>query len=243
MSRGVSNKITYKPYSQSEQWLLPPSLNELVPENHFVRIVSKTVDELKIEKVFAKYTKGGGASRYDPVMLLKVLVYCYMTGTYSSRQIAKQCRENVNVMWLTGFQQPDFRTINTFRSEKLKDSIEEIFVATVKLLNRSGYVSLEKYFVDGTKIESAANKYTFVWKKAVEKNERKLDEKLRVFLKDVDEITHKENQLYGDSDFAELGDDTPVTSEDIKAAAEKINRKLAEINDLHDDESKDVKKN
>ena len=54
MSRGVSNKITYKPYSQNEQWIIPPSLDELVPENHFVRIVSKTVDELRIEKVFAK---------------------------------------------------------------------------------------------------------------------------------------------------------------------------------------------
>ena len=97
-------------------------------------------------------TFDGGASRYNPVMLLKVMVYCYMTGIYSSRQIAKQCRENVNVMWLTGFQKPDFRTINTFRSEKLKDSIEEIFVSTVRLLNRKGYVSLEKYFVDGTKI-------------------------------------------------------------------------------------------
>ncbi|MCI6912045.1 MAG: transposase [Treponema succinifaciens] len=170
MSRGVSDKITYKPYNQHAQWLLPPSLDELVPQNHFVRIVSKTVDELEIEEVFARNTKGGGASRYNPVMLLKVLIYCYMTGTYSSRQIAKQCRENVNVMWLTGFQKPDFRTINTFRSEKLKDSIEEIFVSTVKLLNRKGYVSLEKYFVDGTKIESAANKYTFVWKKATEKN-------------------------------------------------------------------------
>ena len=170
MSRGVSDKITYKPYNQGEQWLLPPSLDELVPQNHFVRIVSKTVEELEIEEVFARNTKGGGASRYNPVMLLKVLIYCYMTGTYSSRQIAKQCRENVNVMWLTGFQKPDFRTINTFRSEKLKDSIEEIFVSTVKLLNRKGYVSLEKYFVDGTKIESAANKYTFVWKKATEKN-------------------------------------------------------------------------
>ena len=170
MSRGVSDKITYKPYNQGEQWLLPPSLDELVPQNHFVRIVSKTVDELEIEEVFARNTKGGGASRYNPVMLLKVLIYCYMTGTYSSRQIAKQCRENVIVMWLTGFQKPDFRTINTFRSEKLKDSIEEIFVSTVKLLNRKGYVSLEKYFVDGTKIESAANKYTFVWKKATEKN-------------------------------------------------------------------------
>lgn len=243
MSRGVSDKITFKPYNQGEQWLLPPSLDELVPENHFVRIVSKTVDELRIEDVFAKYTKGGGASRYNPVMLLKVLVYCYMTGTYSSRQIAKQCRENVNVMWLTGFQKPDFRTINKFRSEKLKDSIEEIFVAAVKLLNRKGYVSLEKYFVDGTKIESAANKYTFVWKKAVEKNEKKLDEKLRVFLRDVDEITHKENQLYGDKDFAETGDDEPVTSEDIKAAAEEINKKLAEINNLDYEESKDVKKN
>ena len=243
MSRGVSDKITFKPYNQGEQWLLPPSLDELVPENHFVRIVSKTVDELRIEDVFAKYTKGGGASRYNPVMLLKVLVYCYMTGIYSSRQIAKQCRENVNVMWLTGFQKPDFRTINKFRSEKLKDSIEEIFVAAVKLLNRKGYVSLEKYFVDGTKIESAANKYTFVWKRAVEKNEKKLDEKLRVFLKDVDEITHKENQLYGDRDFAETGDDDPVTSEDIKAAAAQINKKLAEINGLEDEDSKDVKKN
>ena len=148
----VKPSTTYKPYNQGGQWLLPPSLDELVPQNHFARIVSKTVDELEIEETFARNTKGGGASRYNPVMLLKVMVYCYMTGIYSSRQIAKQCRENVNVMWLTGFQKPDFRTINTFRSEKLKDSIEEIFVSTVRLLNRKGYVSLEKYFVDGTKI-------------------------------------------------------------------------------------------
>ena len=73
MSRGVSDKITYKPYNQHEQWLLPPSLDELVPQNHFVRIVSKTVDELEIEEVFARNTKGGGASRYNPVMLLKVM--------------------------------------------------------------------------------------------------------------------------------------------------------------------------
>ena len=116
-------------------------------------------------------------------------------------------------------------------------------MATVKLLNRKGYVSLEKYFVDGTKIESAANKYTFVWKKAVEKNEKKLDEKLRVFLDDVDEAVHRENRLYGDRDFAEQGDDGPVTSEEIKEAAARINQKLAEINGLDDEESKEVKKN
>lgn len=242
MSRGVSDKITFKPYRQDEQWLLPPSLDELVPENHFVRIVSRTVDELKIEKVFAKYTKGGGASRYNPVMLLKVLIYCYMTGTYSSRQIAKQCRENINVMWLAGNQTPDFRTINKFRGEKLKESIEEIFIATVKLLNMKGYVSLEKYFVDGTKIESAANKYSFVWKRAVEKNEKKLDSKLRDFLAEVDEITDEENKEYGNKDLAELGEDITVTSEEIKEAAAKINKKLDEICERDDEESKDVKK-
>ena len=121
MSRGVSDKITYKPYNQGGQWLLPPSLDELVPQNHFVRIVSKTVDELEIEEAFARNTKGGGASRYNPVMLLKVMIYCYMTGIYSSRQIAKQCRENVNVMWLIGFQKPGFRTAfvqNQFKTYK-----------------------------------------------------------------------------------------------------------------------------
>ena len=242
MSRGVSDKITFKPYSQEERWLLPPSLDELIPQNHLVRTVSKTVDELNIEKIFAKYTKGGGASRYNPVMLLKVMIYCYMTGVYSSRQIAKQCRENINVMWLAGNQTPDFRTINKFRGEKLKDAIEEIFISTVKLLNIKGFVSLEKYFVDGTKVESASNKYTFVWKKAVEKNEKKLDEKLRVFLKEVEEITDVENREYGNKDLAELGEDITVTSEEIKAVADKINKKLDEIADSINEESKDVKK-
>ena len=73
MSRGVSDKITYKPYNQHAQWLLPPSLDELVSQNHFVRIVSKTVDELDIEEVFARNTKGDGTSRYNPIMLLKVM--------------------------------------------------------------------------------------------------------------------------------------------------------------------------
>lgn len=68
-------------------------------------------------------------------------------------------------MWLAGNNKPDFRTINAFRGEKLKGTIEEIFISTVKLLYKKGYVSLEKYFVDGTKIESAANRYTFAWKK------------------------------------------------------------------------------
>jgi len=81
-----------------------------------------------------------------------------------------------------------------------------------------------------------------VWKKAVEKNEKKLDEKLRVFLKDVEEITDEENREYGNKDLAELGEDITVTSEEIKAVADKINKKLDEIADSINEESKDVKK-
>lgn len=81
------------------------------------------------------------------------------------------------------------------------------------------------------------------FKSLLSNNEKKLDEKLKVFLRDVEEITRKENQIYSDKDFAETGDDTPVTSEEIKAVAERINKKLAEINGLDDEDSKDVKKN
>ena len=176
-------------------------------------------------------------------MLLKVLIYCYLTGTYSSRQIAKQCRENVNVMWLAANQKPDFRTINAFRGERLKSVIEEVFTATVKLLYEKGYVKLEKYFVDGTKIESAANKYTFVWKGSVEKYEKKLDEKVRELIKEINTIAEQENEIYGDKDLEELGEGAEVTSEEIKAVAQKINNKLEALAENSEKKAKIVKKN
>ena len=242
MSRGVSSKITFKRYDQSEQWLLPPSLEELVPENHLVRVVSATVDKIELKALFKAYSTGGGASRYHPQMLLKVLIYCYLTGTYSSRQIAKQCRENVNVMWLAANQKPDFRTINAFRGERLKRVIEEVFTATVKLLYEKGYVKLEKYFVDGTKIESAANKYTFVWKGSVEKYEKKVDEKVRELIKEINTIAEQENEIYGDKDLEELGEGAEVTSKEIKEVAQKINNKLEALAENSETKAKTVKK-
>lgn len=158
MSRGVSTKVRYKPYSQSDQWLLPPSLDELVPQNHCVRTLNDTIDALQIEGIFKDFAKGGGASRYNPVMLVKIIIYGYMTGVFSSRKLGRAVKENIYFMWLAGNQKPDFRTINAFRGKELKETIEEIFVSVVKLLNQKGYVQLQNYYVDGTKIESAANK-------------------------------------------------------------------------------------
>lgn len=240
MPKGISDKITFKPYDQSQQWLIPPSIDELVPEPHLVRVVSETIDELNLEDILKKYTKGGGASRFHPVMMLKVLIYGYMSGVYSSRHLARACRENVLFMWLAGGQKPDFRTINTFRSEKLNGVIQEVLVTTAKMLETKGYIKLENYFVDGTKIESASGKYTFVWKKATDTNERRMDDKIRAFVAAINHVSEEENNEYGERDLEELGEQATFTSEDLKTLVSTLNDRLASLEESA--ENKPVKK-
>jgi transposase len=106
-------------------------------------------------------------------MLTKVIIYAYMQRIYSSRQIAKAVRENVMFMWIAGRQRPDFRTLNRFRSERKKTVLENVVATVLQFLVEENYVKLEHYFVDGTKIEANANRYTFVWGKAVMKQKMK----------------------------------------------------------------------
>jgi transposase len=95
MSKGKSDKITYKPYDQWQAYLIPPGVDELIPENHLVRLVSEVIDEMGIAGLLRKYQAGGGASRYHPEMMTKLFVYGYMTKVCSSRMLAKAARENV----------------------------------------------------------------------------------------------------------------------------------------------------
>jgi len=235
MSKGKSDKVTYKPYEQNQPYLIPPSADELIPQNHLVRLVNEVIDEMSLERLLRKYQVGGGASRYHPVMMTKLFVYGYMTKVCSSRMLAKAARENVMFMWLSGNQKPDFRTLNDFRGKLLKGVMEEIFVTAVKMLNAKGYIKLENYFVDGTKIESASGRYTFVWKKAVEKHDKKLDEKLRAHVRMAEQVWEEENGDYGNSDLEELGGKEKFTSADIKQLAGILRER---IEGLQADESK-----
>jgi len=231
MSKGKSDKITYKPYEQHQAFLIPPSADELIPSNHLVRLVSETIDEMRMEKLLRKYQVGGGASRYHPVMMAKVFVYGYMTKVCSSRMLAKAVRENVMFMWLAGNQKPDFRTLNDFRGKLLKGVMEEIFVTAVKMLAAKGYIKLDHYFVDGTKIESASGRYTFVWKKAVEKNNEKLDAKLRAYIQMAERVWEDENDEYKDNDLEELGGKEGYTSADVKELAGILRERLKRLDD------------
>jgi transposase len=207
--------------------LIPMSWDELIPAGHIVRVVNRAIEKIDLEPLMRKY-KGGGTSSYHPEMLMKVLVYAYTQRIYSSRQIAKAVRENVNFLWLSGGNQPDFRTINIFRGERMKGVIEEVFTLVLELLLEEGYVKLETYFVDGTKIEADANRHKVVWAKSRAKYEGRLREKVRELLKEIDAVNEAENAEYGDKDLEEMGGGGGIDAEKLEKKITELNQRLKE---------------
>ena len=150
-----------------------------------MRLISSIVERLDLSS-FRNLYRERGRSPYDPKMLLKVVIYAYMNNIYSCRRIEKALKRDVHFIWLAGYEQPDFITVNRFRN-RVKNEINNIFTQLVLLLSAKGLVTLDVEYIDGTKIESKANKYTFVWRKTVEKNRSRLLEKIRVLLSQVDD--------------------------------------------------------
>jgi len=215
----------FKPYIQDQAMLLPPNLEELIPAGHMVRVVDEMIEHLDL-RVLERQYKGGGTSAYHPKMLLKVLIYAYSQRTFSSRMIAKALRENVNYMWLSGMARPDHRTINRFRGQIMKEVVEEVFYGVIEQLLEMGYIDLERYFVDGTKVEANANRYSFVWRKSTEKYQANLQEKVRKLLEEIDEIEAAEEEQYGEGDLPEMGEEREIDTEQLKEEARKINEAL-----------------
>ena len=244
MPKGVSSKPVFKPYHQHQTTMLPSSLEELIPPGHAVRVVSEVVDRMDLDALLSSYD-GGGASRYHPRMLLKVMLYGYLDGVRSSRRIAKALRENVHYMWLSGSQRPDFRTLNRFRTSHLKQTIEEVFVSLTGLLVEAGLVTLSETYVDGTKIEAQANRYSFVWGKGVATHKVRLEAQVRELLAQIETENDAENARYGDQDLEEMGEDAqPITSEQLERTAREMEARLAagKEKDEDDPKSKAVKK-
>lgn len=183
--------VVFKQYNQQQAFLLPPSLDELVKADHPVRVVNDVLDKVDIDPLLQKF-KAGGTSSYHPKMLLKVLVYAYITNTYSSRKIEEALQSNIHFMWLSGMNQPDHNTINRFRSDRLKESLRYIFTQVVVLLAEQGVLSLREAYVDGTKIEANANRYTFVWGNAIKTNKEKMKQQLDELWKYAQQVAKEE---------------------------------------------------
>lgn len=206
-----------------DQLCLPMDLEEDIPANHLVRVVNATVNRLD-DAIFDAAYPGGGRDSYHPKMLTKVLIYAYTQRIYSSRLIAQFIEENIPCMWLAGRQRPNFRTLNRFRSERMKEVLETIFTAILQFLADEHYISLEHYFVDGTKIEANANRYTFVWGKAVRKQKAKLQEKVHALFLDIEAAEEQENQ---DQTLTELGSISELNSTKLEQAVQELEVQLA----------------
>lgn len=215
----MAGKIIYKHYQQNQLFLLPPSLDELIAEKHPVRLVNQVIDQIDIS-ILEKEYKGGGTSSYHPRMLLKVMVYSYLCNVYSSRMMEQQLRENIHFMWLSGMSQPDHNTINRFRSERLKNSLETIFTHVVALMVDQGIVNLKQVFVDGTKLEANANRYTFVWGRSIAKSKERIATQLKELWNYTQQVAQIESQEPEPPDF------DPVDPIKVKETLEQIDKAL-----------------
>lgn len=210
-------KLAIKSDNRKQNLLLPPSLDELVPENHMVRVVDAVIDRLDISDILSTY-RGGGNSAFNPKMMLKVLVFAYLSNVYSSRRIEELLRRDIYFMWLAGMKRPDFRTINYYRGKRLKEGFDAVFTQVVRLLHEEGFVSLKVQYVDGTKIESVANKYTFVWRGSVEKYDARLKAKTEALLSQIEQSHAIENQENPVSE--------ELTVEEVAKRVERIKEKV-----------------
>ena len=127
----------FKPYMQQQILALPPTLEELIPAAHPVRVVNDVINKLNIEPLLEAYNIRGSSS-YHPQMLLKVVVYGYVTNTYSSRKLAAACKESVYLMWLSSMSYPDHNTINRFRGVRLKNALRSVFEDVLNYWQRKG---------------------------------------------------------------------------------------------------------
>ena len=184
-------KILHKNYTINRKFYqlkLPFDIECIIPDNDSVRLLSQFVEEMDLTELYSTYSKIR-ENQVSPMNMLKIMLYGYMNGLYSSRDIEIACRRDINFMFLLeGASSPDHSTFARFRSLHFAPCAKRLLSEVTKFLYKIGEISGKSIFIDGTKIEACANKYTFVWKKAVTKNLSKLLIKIADLVKECEEL-------------------------------------------------------
>jgi transposase len=230
----MRTKLHFRDYNPKQMLLFPERLDKDIAENDPVRVVDAVIDGLKLDN-FKKLYRERGRSPYHPKMMLKAVIYGYMNNLYSCRKIEEALKRDIHFIWLAGYEQPDFNTINRFRN-RVKDEINRVFTQLVLALAERGFITLDVEYIDGTKIESKANKYTFVWRKSTERHRARLIEKINALLLQIDEQIAQDNtqednrQTFTAAELKNLADElngslekeaAPATKEDKERRRER----------------------
>ena len=214
----MPTNLHFRSYIDNRDLLFPQHLDQDIDKNDPVRLIDSIIDSLDITGILKLYHVTGRRP-YDPRMLLKVVIYAYMNNQYSCRRIEKLLKRDIHYIWLSGYEKPDFITINRFRN-RVKSEINNIFTRLVLVLAEKGFVSLDVEYIDGTKIESKANRYTFVWRKTVERNREKLMKKISVLLEQADDAIAQDNVYENER--------VEFTSEGLGAIISELKESLAQ---------------
>jgi transposase len=177
----------YTEFKDEYQLVLPLSLEGLIPEDDSVRLLSHILEGFDYTKLYKAYSSIGRNPAVEPKTMFKIITYAYSQNIYSSRKMETACHRDINFRWLlAGQPAPDHSTISRFRKYYLTDGIiDDLFCQQVMSLYQLGEIRFENVFIDGTKIEANANKYTFVWKKTILKNEEKMLDKVKKLLVEI----------------------------------------------------------
>ena len=206
----------------TNQTTLPLEISSFLPQDHLVFTIEKVVNTLEDCHFHAFYHAFARPS-YHPKMLVSTLLFAYSQGIFSGRKIEKMMIENLAMQYLTGPLVVNYRTINRFRvAEGMEELIRNLFMDLNLRLKMEELVTLDCLFIDGTKIEANANKYSFVWKKATEKFSAKLQEQIQNYFQE--EITPLIHQAI------ELDTQEPISSEQLLAFAQVLEEELETLN-------------
>ena len=173
----------FRPYQPKQMLLLSPDLRKWVPEGHLAHQVSELVDGLDLGAFYQPYEEGGrGNAPYEPRMMVKVLIYAYAAGVFSSRKIAKKLEEDVAFRMLASGNFPQHRTICEFRRRHLKD-FKKLFVEVVSLAREMGMVWLGRLSINGTKVRANASRHKAMSYGRMREQEQQLKEEIEALLK------------------------------------------------------------
>jgi transposase len=226
-------EIKFKKYDQEQVMQVPIAVSSLIPIGHLVRIVNQVVEGIEMSDL-EQYYQGGGRSPYNPKMLIKVWIYGYCERLYTSRRLAKALRENIHFMWLSGSQQPCFKTLCEFRGERMQAMIDVIFKQVLLLLVESGYIDLGDLYLDGSKWAANANQYKRVWRTNTERYKQAVTDRIVTLLEEIKALQAEEDSDHGQGDLRELGKGEPIT---VVLNSEEVKQHLVALRELVEQES------
>ena len=227
------------------QTILPLELDSCLDPNHIVFSIYDFVDSLD-ESYFKIFETQDGRPAYHPKPLIMSLLYAYSEGVFSGRRIEKMMKENIPMQWLVAQQVISYRTINRFRSsDNCSHLLENIFIEFTIKLKLEKLISLENSYIDGTKIEANANKYTFVWRKATERYSKMLKEKSQKYYQEeiqpmVDAgIEYDEEMVLDETMLQEIAE---IVKDEVEKLTEEIEMDPVKGRDIRKQKRRRLKK-